>query len=596
MSFLFCNLTFKKPSLYAGALYSVLFVSCVSQQKDLAPKFSNNKTFLDLQNFYNTTLENEDWVLFSSLQKIFDAFQELSQENYEKTIELSKDVMFTKGLTPEIYKYSFISYSLSKLVQIDNSYKSQNGRSVDFLNYDFIEFQNNECDDLCSSMGWRILVQNLPNIFTQEGLSQFILTKNYLNDYSIHLKKIDINRIVTSTKNNDVNFLPQNNNDIFQDPVANESNENKIEALKLFENGKFYESIEKFMEMRKKTINLDFISMCYYWIGRNYLALNNFNLAKKYLILSGKTNPLNLYDSLSGQLLKTISGRTSTNLKSPFVSSWQEEHEKWMPYPNSIMNFPHANEALNINIEFIKKSIKSSFLLLYLVKKENKITSFEDMQNYFLSLKNKDVIRTKNSLRSFIEFDFLNTNLNWLKVMWLENMQSCCSAPLRGIVSRALVWLSYSKGNFLGASFYVNQVKNQINLSNDENNFLYFVFYPQPFKKEFTNIAQKYSVDRDVLYAIFRQDNLFFTKPSEYQLSECASKIHKLLAENNNNLVHAITSYALSINMNGHYFFEKEKIKDDAFFIETISDKKIQNFVVQVMRNYYNMKWIYSDK
>ena len=163
-------------------------------------------------------------------------------------------------------------------------------------------------------------------------------------------------------------------------------------------------------------------------------------------------------------------------------------------------------------------------------------------------------------------------------------------------ISSSITWLIYSTGNFLGASFFANQVKDYINLSGETNNFLYFVFYPLPYKNEFTSISKKYEIDRDILYAIYRQDSLFFNKPTETDLSESAHKIKTLLIKYNNNLVYTLAAYNAGSDMVDKWLKKSPKFRDDVLFVEFIPNKNNKTFVVNILRNYYNIKWIYSDK
>ncbi|MES2613803.1 MAG: hypothetical protein V4591_00135, partial [Bdellovibrionota bacterium] len=88
-----------------------LFTSCVTQSVQYDVR--SNINIKQAEIFFHTSFSEEDKVLISSLQKLLLSFEELSKANFNKTLELSKEVMYTSGLTPEIYKFSLKSYSIA---------------------------------------------------------------------------------------------------------------------------------------------------------------------------------------------------------------------------------------------------------------------------------------------------------------------------------------------------------------------------------------------------------------------------------------------------------------------------------------------------
>ncbi|MES2614919.1 MAG: hypothetical protein V4591_05845, partial [Bdellovibrionota bacterium] len=385
------------------------------------------------------------------------------------------------------------------------------------------------------------------------------------------------------------NSLFENQNNLNQISIDAE----KKNAFSLFIQGKFQASINVFNQIKEQSTDLDTISMCYYWIGRNYAALGDYYSSRQYFLLSGSISPLNLYDALSGQMLNIPSGRTSTSLRSPFVNSWKNDIQMWLNYPHKdIFNRENIKDAFNLNLEFIKKTIKVNFLLLYMIHEKNNFTSMNAMQEFFMNLKNKN----SASLNKMTDVNFLSDNINWLKFIWPKNMESCCSSELSNYVNSYIAWFIYSTGNFLEASFFVSQVKDNIDLKNEMNNFLYFVFYPMPFKFEFNKAAKKYNIDKDILYAIYRQENLFFIPPTESNIDATASRIKMLLNKYNNNLVYTLAAFKLENFLEDDWLKNRSQLHDDVLFIELIPQKNVQNFVRNILRNYYNIKWIYSEK
>src|SRR6185312_9970779 len=127
------------------------------------------------------SFQEEDRILFSSLEEGFSSFEDLSKSNFEQAFEYSKKVMYTPGLTPELYKFVFKAYSIAKLALMDKQFSSSLQKISLAKDYGFNEFQNDQCSDLCNSIGWTVLVQNMPNVFTQDGMSKFIVNKNILD-------------------------------------------------------------------------------------------------------------------------------------------------------------------------------------------------------------------------------------------------------------------------------------------------------------------------------------------------------------------------------------------------------------------------------
>ncbi len=217
----------------------------------------------------------------------------------------------------------------------------------------------------------------------------------------------------------------------------------------------------------------------------------------------------------------------------------------------------------------------------------------DELQDYLLK-----EIKNENSMNFsyFLENYFLTIHSIWVKRKWFQIAENCCQKDLQNRVSSSILWLDYARGQFLEASLYINKIKNFINLSDPENNFLYFIFYPFPFKKEFKNASKKYSIDPDILYSIFRQQSLFYIEPDPKDLERISKKINVFNKKYKMNLTHVLLALKMGEKKFDNILEKNKQIKDDAYLLETLQDKTAAIFTQETLRNLYNIKWIYSKR
>jgi hypothetical protein len=535
-------------------------VSCNS----ISPQKKSPNLAHQLEKLLKVKLDQEDLQILAATNAVINSYQNFSLDKYENSMAISKEILYTPHLTPELYKFALSFYTLSLTFSIDEKPLFEKRPLLKKMNFD--TFQYEECNELCDSIGWKILAQENTAIFTPEGYRYFLVRQDILDIAHKKLPSWFIQSILPQEKNSK-NVAA----DIGTPPLTISTAEQyspMTKSLKLFLNGEFHNSIKELVLLSKNFEDRESLAAVSYWIGRNYFALHDTTEANKYFLLSGTTNPLGLYDSLSGQMLKNKSGKASTTSLSPFNRAWQKEIDTWISYPKS-----------NINL-------KSAILLSSEIRIERNFQHFIDYQNDF------------DSNHETIEKIILKDEIKWLKDNWLDPSPSITwgKSPQNTDAALSIAWLLYSTGDFLNSAIFISQVKDTFDLASEKNNFLYFIFYPRPYKDLMQKATTVCSVDPDLIYAILRQESFFVIKQNENSLHETACALHTLLKKYDNNIVSAITSYKANTSYVDELRQKLSQTQDDVIFIEMIPDEKLRSFVQDTLRNYYNIKWIYSQK
>ncbi len=566
--------------------------SCVNSSRKISLEQGLHELIKnDAQTF--SAFQNNDKILAYGLNSYFLSYEALLNKNYDKAEEISKKVLDTPGLTPTIYELMLNSFSLSIILSHEKN------KDVKPNDYDYNSMLDEICENLCSSYGWHYLANKNSDFFTPERFKDSVINNNLAKEINLNFKYLNKNLFFIHEGSNqrpkfetDINdYIDGNDNSINEHPGL-ESIRKK--ALQNFREGLFLNSIKLFLSLKKQSNDTDITSMCDYWIARNYDALKETDKAKMYYLMAGSNNPLGLYDALAGQMLRTESGRTSSPQRSPFLSSLEIEKNKWPEYDFIKQEDLYKNSYTMDTLDTIN-TIKTSFLTIKMCIKKHKLLNTDEIQNYLL---NESVSEKNLKLRKerFLEKYFLSVSSIWTKKKWLNISKQCCNKNIQTKVSSNLLWIDYQRGQFLEASLYINKIKNFIDLSKPENNFLYFVFYPLPYEKEFKTVANKYSIDPDVLYSIFRQQSLFYLEPEKNDLEKISEKISRLNKKYNYNLTHVLIALRAGEKNLDLLLKQQKFLEDDVFLIETIKDKKTSIFVQETLRNYYNIKWIYSEK
>lgn len=546
----------------------------------------NQKTKAEIQMLFLNKIPDEDFSLLDSTNRTLSAFQNLKENKFESAKKISEDILYTKGLTISLYKYAFKAYSISTILSIN-----ANSNKDDILkNLDFLSFQNNQCKSLCDSFGWKELAKDDAFLFTPLGYNEIILSNDifsainqekphWLNDSifageQTKITKAEYPKLIhasTHETNDDVQDDTLQA-DEFSSVTENYGNENEKSALSFFLKGEFTKSIELFLKIANETNDPTIKSVSYYWIGRAYTAEKKFNEAKKYYLMSGSENPLGLYDSLSGQMIKNPSGRASTKELSPFPGSWEDEMLKWLSYPNIQQNKP-----------LIVTTLKSVILLSAQIKVENKISRIDDYQKFILS---------KKSIYTLL----LHDEINWLTKKWGDEYHIWPKQEKPDVIGNNIIWLSFVSGSYLQSIMLVSKIKDTLDPYSENNNFLYFLFYPQFHRDEVKSAILDCHLDPDIMYAIFRQEGFFHHINDEDDVFSKVCQLKKSLDKYKNSVVSALSAYRAGFRKTDIWLHNNLKINDDAVFMEYIPDNKIKEFVQGAMKNYYNFKWIYFKK
>lgn len=580
------NNTFKKLRYLKGAVtfFIAAFLSACTTSPYLGSKYNeeNQQKKAEIQALFLNKIPEEDFRLLDSTNLVLGAFQSLKENKFENAKKISENIMYTTGLTPSIYKYAFKAYSISTILSIN-----VNSKKNEILNkLDFSSFQNSQCKSLCDSFGWKELAKDNSFIFTPTGYNEIILSNDifsainqerpsWLSDSIFAGEQTKVSKaenpklIQTSSHMQNEGYLKDEESFYHE---GDEENEKEKVALTYFLNGEFKKSIELFTNIVHETDDPKLKSVFYYWIGRALTAENKFNEAKKYYLMSGLENPLGLYDSLAGQMIKSPSGRASTKELSPFLDSWEDEMEKWMSYPN-----------LQQNNLLLATALKSAILHSAKIKVENKILRIDDYQNFILSNQNVDTF-------------LLRDEINWLAKKWENEFQDWPKQEKQDIIGNNIVWLNYVSGNYLQSILLVSKIKDTLDPYSENNNFLYFLFYPRFHIDEIKSATSGCSVDPDIMYAIFRQEGLFLHVNDEEDVLGKVCQLKQGLEKYKNSVVSALSAYRAGFLKTDIWLQNNLKINDDAIFMEYIPDTKIKEFVQGAMKNYYNFKWIYYKK
>jgi hypothetical protein len=177
-------------------------------------------------------------------------------------------------------------------------------------------------------------------------------------------------------------------------------------------------------------------------------------------------------------MIKNLSGRASTKDLSPFPDAWENEMVKWIRYPE-IQN----NSSMEL-------ALKSVILFISQLKIENKIMKIDDFQKTFQTKKNIEILIIKDEIK-------------WLTKNWENFYKDWPKENKPEIIGNNIVWLNYLTGEYLDAILLVSKIKNTLDRFSENNNFLYFLFYPQFHKDELKLAVDSCYVDPDIMYSIF---------------------------------------------------------------------------------------------
>lgn len=369
--------------------------------------------------------------------------------------------------------------------------------------------------------------------------------------------------------------------------------------------------------------------MAFYWIGRAHQASRKSPEGENAFLSSGATDPLSIYDIFSGQLLSRESGRASTLVKQAFYSDWKTEHESWLQMDASkplkivasvpprtlttITPNPEHQKLVHSQKQF-DNSLESAMLLLTLVKAASPHLTNDEFTHY---MGNSDDI-----IPAYVRGEAQNLRQSFKKLNTLH----------AEVLPRAhqVAWLTHILGDHANSILFVGRLRDTLGWDTDYLPFLYFIFYPRPYAQDFTQAAEKCSVDVDLLYAVARQESLFqasvkshvgavglmqllpstakrvlkgvpeynalekidLTSPSVNTVAG-ACYLKQLLQRYNNNITFAVAAYNAGEAAVDKWVSSRQKLEDVPFFIEFIPYAETKNYVQKVLRNYYNLKWIY---
>ena len=404
---------------------------------------------------------------------------------------------------------------------------------------------------------------------------------------------------------------------------------NSRKGLIHFIAGEYGHSQKSFERVIEQTSDNFTRAMAFYWMGRTTRKIADGPESDNSLLAAGKTDPLSIYDIFSGQLLDSKSGRASTQAQKAISGDWQDEHRTWMSIsetsPLKILTTtpitaltrdppPSGDESNSDSVRQFEDSLRTTLLLFATHKAMESKSHHGDL---FQQISDSPELAP----------EMLRGEVRHLRQAFTE-----LSSSTNLVLPKAhqVAWLTHAVGDFANAILFVGRLRNAIGWDSDYLPFLYFIFYPRPYYQEFLNASQSCGVDIDLLYAISRQESLFqsavkspagavglmqllpstakrilasqpqyegksfdLTHPATNTLAgSCYLK--DLLKRYDNNLAYAIAAYNAGEGAVDNWIARREKLSDIPYFIEFIPYAETQTYVQRVLRNYYNIKWIYQ--
>lgn len=397
-------------------------------------------------------------------------------------------------------------------------------------------------------------------------------------------------------------------------------------GLLLFLDGKFELAAKHFERLDSKVTETAQRAAIQYWRGRALAALKQQDDALSTFMLVGATDPLSIYDIFAGQYVGEASGRVSSIKKSPFDVPWYEERDKWIslkasrPFPLfeqlSWLNpfAAKAEGAIAYEKEF-ELSLRSTLLLVTALRAVEPQLKFEEFST---------ILRDTSTIDGVL----LRSEAGWLKNTFKGKF---IASKKYGSSGDQIAWLLYVTGDYINSILFIGSLRGSLEFRSTPSSFLYFIFYPRPYYKEYQDAAERCGVDIDILYAISRQESLFqreiqsgagaiglmqlmpatakrvLSKFPEYAKADSidlrnpatntlagACYIKNLLERYNGNLAYAISAYNAGEKAVDGWIRQRTKFKDIPFFTEFIPYAETQKYTQRVLRNYYNIKWIYA--
>lgn len=393
--------------------------------------------------------------------------------------------------------------------------------------------------------------------------------------------------------------------------------------------GRFSESIDTFKKIEKASTEAGVNAASYYWLGRAYQALRRSTEAQNAMMQTGAIDPLGFYDLLSGQFLKLPSGRTSTAELSPFAANWKVELDKWISLSSSkpfalfepikwigrkLGISSHSAQILSEQAKNFSVALHGDILLVSALRAVFFKPTFDEFSRL---LRDTDSMATR----------LIKSEANWLKTTY---QQKFSKGDLFVQNRDQIAWLLYVTGDYVNSITFVGSIRGKLDFNFTPSSFLYFIFYPRPYQNAYVKAANICKIDVDLLYAVSRQESLFqkdvvsgagaiglmqllpptakrtLNKLPEYKgsaidlknpqtnITAGACYLKELIERYQGNLTFAIAAYNAGEKIVDKWVKNRLWFKDMPFFTEFIPYAETQKYVQRVLRNYYNIKWIYS--
>ena len=418
-------------------------------------------------------------------------------------------------------------------------------------------FEKISCEDLCDLPGWKTLVQKNPFLFSHFKFQEFI----------------DFNIDKYFTKNSHFKILPQ-----YEEQFQYQKK--FINSLKLFEKAQFKESLDILNSISKNNLDRNETSHIDYWIGRDLFALNQKDSALLSFLKSGKENPMGLYDSFSGQFLNKMSLKTSTDDLSS-MNHWKKYYNTWFFLDeNKIASESELTSELFEEFNLLNQ-LSLAMTLNASYKTVSGLQNICFLENHFSCQFFKRIL---------LEEEF--------KLEYYLNSSSNFKVTSNSIKKLNLnkVWLNFAVGNYFKSLQNVFDLEGEIDFDDPQSKFIYFVFYPKPFEPIIHQIENKCYVDSDIVYSYLRQKYFYYISYNE------------TLPNIKSNIQHFMCTYSKTKQKNiiptMFSFLEGEENKEDhstdrddeVLYLDMVKDEKIKQNLKNIIRDYYNMKWIYDAK
>lgn len=345
-----------------------------------------------------------------------------------------------------------------------------------------------------------------------------------------------------------------------------------------------------------------------FWMARSHLANKDPNKAVLAFRKAAESDRLGYYDAVGLQLLKQVPESPSTRAELTLPSRHEIETSTmtplraWKPAQE-----PDANPLLKtlrlsaIRVRALNWSL-TDVEFLEAFKHDTKPSS-----RFIKQMLKDETAQIMKNLRT------PPNNIEELSQLWQA--------------TRTLAHLNAAVGNFRESILLVARLRGSEVYKDPDDRDLLPLYYPRPYLSLFAKASSRCETQPNLLYAIGRQESLFQVEvksiagavgllqllpttgkkhhpkplPQPFDLTNPEINAHAgacyiahLLRHYNGDTVFALAAYNAGEGAVDEWIKRRHHSKDILAFIEMVPYSETQNYVKKVLRNYFNIKWLYE--